>query len=115
MRTQPLGQRVQVADEYAGVSLAGRAEVRLHAEVDLQPVRAHPQTTAGGERRWLGHLGHAQDVDVEPAALVLAARRDGQLHMVQTEAELRGDFGVVGLSHVEGSFGRVLSRPCHGS
>ena len=63
--------------------LAGGTEVVLDADMDLQPPGPEPGAAAGREGRRLGHLGHAEDVAVEPAQQVLAAGRAGDLHVVQ--------------------------------
>src|SRR5215469_18238536 len=59
-RAQPAGPAVQIADQQARMRLAGRAEVLLHAEVQLDAVTAEPAATAGGEHRRLGQFPQAQ-------------------------------------------------------
>src|SRR5215469_11802766 len=81
-RAQPAGPVVQIADHQARMRFAGWAEVLLHAEVQLDAVTAEPAATAGSERRRFGHLVKAQHPAVELTQYLLAARRAGQLHMM---------------------------------
>ena len=63
--------------------LAGRAEVVLDAQVQLEPAGPEPHAAPAGEVRGLRHLGHPEDVAVEPAQHVLGAARRGELDVVQ--------------------------------
>ena len=62
--------------------LAGRAEVLLHAQVQLDAMTAEPAAAAGREHGRLGYFGQAEHAAVEVPQCVLAARRAGQLHVV---------------------------------
>jgi hypothetical protein len=53
---KPARPGVQVADQQAGMCSAGRAEVLLHAEVQLDAVAGEPAAAAGGQRGWFSHF-----------------------------------------------------------
>ena len=65
------------------MGLAGRDEAVLDAHVDLGRAGPEPGAAARAETLGLGHLGHAEDADVEAAHGVLAARGAGHLDVVQ--------------------------------
>ncbi len=79
---KPASPGVQAADQQARMRLAGRAEVLLHAKVQLDAMAAEPAAAAGGEHGRLGQFPKAQHPAVEVAQCVLAAGRAGQLHVM---------------------------------
>ena len=67
------------------MGLAGGPEVGLHAEVHLHRRRLEPATAPAGQVRRLGPFRQAEQVAVEGTSLVLAARRHGELHVVDRD------------------------------
>src|SRR3569623_1899621 len=65
------------------MGFAGRAEVVLDTQVHLTLADIEPETAASGESRGLLDFTPAQQVAVETAAERFAARRDGQLNVVE--------------------------------
>jgi hypothetical protein len=78
-----------VVEHERGVRLAGGGERVLHAEVDLGGSRPEPRATARLQVGGLLDLGHAEAVAVEAAGEVLAARRAGDLDVVESHAGTR--------------------------
>ena len=68
--------------------LAGRPELRLDAEMDLDRAALDPDAAAFRELRRLHELRHAEHADIEAAARRLRAGRNRDLHVI--EAEHRG-------------------------
>jgi hypothetical protein len=66
----------------AGMRLARGPEILLDAEVELHAVAAEPAAAARGQRGWFRDLVQPEHGAVELAERWLAARRAGQLHVV---------------------------------
>src|SRR5690349_2138022 len=75
-------QRTHVVDQERRMRLLGRVEGILDAEMHLHRAVGKPSPAARGEFRRLRLLAHLQQVAVERSGLLLAAGRDGKLHMV---------------------------------
>jgi hypothetical protein len=69
--------------------LARGPEIRLDAEVEFHAVAAEPAATARGQRGWFRDLVQPEHVAVELAERWLAARRAGQLHVVDHRVALQ--------------------------
>jgi hypothetical protein len=67
------------------MGLAGGAELLLHTEVDLGVAAPEPATATRPEVIRLRHLLEADELAVEAASVVLAARRHGELDVVEPE------------------------------
>src|SRR5215211_4090416 len=80
---KPRRERVDVGDDDARMRLAGRPELRLDAEMDLDGAAADPDAAALRELGRFLKLHHAKNVDVEDPALRLRTRRNRNLHMVE--------------------------------
>ncbi len=65
--------------------LAGRPEIGLDAEMDLQPRLLEPAAPSHGEVRRLGNLRNPQHALVEGGGARLLPRRHGQLHVVDRD------------------------------
>src|SRR5262245_59324307 len=65
--------------------LAGGDERLLHADVELHVAGAEPGAAARAKRRRVRQLDHLEKADVEGARLLLAARRRGDLDVVEAE------------------------------
>ena len=78
-------QRVEPGDQQARVGLPRRAEVGVHAQVDLDRAALEPGPAASRERRRLGQLGDPEQARVEGARLRLAAGRHGELHVIDAD------------------------------
>ena len=76
-------ERLDVGDGDPRVGLAGRGEALLDPDVDLGRAGSEPRTAAGPESIRLGHLGHAEDADIEGAHGVLTPGGAGHLDVVQ--------------------------------
>ena len=63
--------------------LAGRAKLRVDAEMHLQLAVLEPRAAPPGEGRRLRDLGNLQQAGVELAGAVLAALRHGELDVVE--------------------------------
>src|SRR5260221_2892836 len=74
-RAQPFRRGIQIRDEQAGMGLAGRAEVLLDAEMQLDAIAAKPAAAAGDERRRLADLRKSENSGVAEAHVVLAGGR----------------------------------------
>ncbi len=79
---EALAERVEVVDDEPRMRLAGRDERLLDADVKLRRADAKPATAACRERRRLRHLLEPEQLAVERARGALAARRRGDLHVV---------------------------------
>ena len=79
---QPVSPGIQMADQHARMRLAGRAEVLLHAQVQLDAVAAEPAAAAGREHGRLRYLTEVQDAAIKVTQRVLAAGRAGQLNVM---------------------------------
>jgi hypothetical protein len=79
---QPACPAVDPGHQEAGMRPARGPEVFLDAEVQLDAVAAEPAPAARGQARRLLYLVQPQHAAVELAERRLAARRAGQLHMV---------------------------------
>jgi hypothetical protein len=62
--------------------------------VNLESAASNPAAATGRQCRRLGHLHQAERVAPKRPARILAARRDGQLHVVQAY-----EFAVPDLCH----------------
>src|SRR6478752_2022611 len=89
-RLQPLSQRLQfdrAVDGERGMGALGGTHLDLDAEMDLRTtLAAQPRAAALRELGRLVDLGHAEAVAVEAAPGLLAARRDGDLDVVEPHA-----------------------------
>lgn len=101
------------------MGLAGRHELLLDPEVDLQPAAAEPAAAARRQHGWLVELRETEDVAPELTAPVLRARRDGELDVVQASEGLVGhprSLPLVANSYLSWrSKGSVLSIASNGS
>src|SRR5262249_17827964 len=84
--TQPPGPGAEPGHEQAGMRPARGPEVLLHAEVELHTVTSEPAAAARGQRGRFRDLVQPEHVAVELAERWLAARRAGQLHVVDHPA-----------------------------
>jgi hypothetical protein len=62
--------------------LAGRAEIRLDAEMDLQCTALEPAAATRCEVGRLGHLVYAERITVKGARGILAVGGHCELHMI---------------------------------
>jgi hypothetical protein len=69
--------------------LARGPEIRLDAEVELHAVAAEPAAAARGQPGWFRDLVQPEHGAVELAERWLAARRAGQLHVVDHRVALQ--------------------------
>jgi len=82
---EPTLDHAKILEQERRVSLAGRGERFLDAEVELHSARAEPAAAPGGDVRRLGDLIEAEDLAVEADRLGLPAGWHGQLDMVEPE------------------------------
>jgi len=66
------------------VSFTGGAKIALHAQVHFQCAALEPTATALRQLRWFRDLRNPQRAGVESTRELLAAGRNGKLHMVET-------------------------------
>ena len=83
---QPPRPGVEPGHEQAGMCLTRGPEILLHAEVKLYAVAAEPAAAARGQRGRFRDLVQPEHAAVELAERRLAARRAGQLHVVDHPA-----------------------------
>ncbi|HYZ57417.1 MAG TPA: hypothetical protein VE733_28495 [Streptosporangiaceae bacterium] len=69
-------------DQQTRMSLAGRAEVVLHTEMQFDAIPAEPAATAGCERRRLSDFLEAKHPAIETTERILTGGRAGQLHVM---------------------------------
>lgn len=89
---------LDVVDDERGVRLAGRREVLLDADVQLQAGLTEPDATTSQERRRFGHLGKPQHTAIEGPSRLLSADGAGDLYVVQPHAASSGSFIPMWLS-----------------
>ena len=77
------GELVELGDDEARMCLACGRERILDTDVQLLVARAEPAAAAGGERLRLRQLFEPEELAVERASFLLAARRCGYLHVVE--------------------------------
>src|SRR5579875_2809379 len=83
-RAQAVQEPLEILHQEGGVSLPGRPEVLLHAQVDPQPPAVlEPRTPAGGQGLGLGHPGNPEEALVEGDRPILLTGGHGQLHVIQ--------------------------------
>src|SRR3954447_17841694 len=82
---KPRREPVDVGNEDSRMRLAGRPELRLDAEMDLDRAALDPDAAAFRELRRLHDLRHAEHADVEAAARRLRAGRTRDLHVIEAE------------------------------
>src|SRR5262249_38213487 len=84
-RTKPLREHAEAAGEKGRVRLAGRAEVRVDADVDAYRVALEPAPTARREGIGFRNFGDLQEPGVEPTREILPAARHGELDVVDAQ------------------------------
>lgn len=83
---EPGERNVEVVDQEGGVRLAGRAEIGIDAEMQLQPVvQAKPESAAPRKSGRLVQLLETQQLGPEPSCFGFAAGRHRDLHVVETD------------------------------
>src|SRR6266496_83849 len=75
-------QRFVVSAPQCGMSLLGRTEVGLDAQMNLHATAGEPASASLGELRRLGDLRHAQHLAVETASRRFFAFGHGQLNVI---------------------------------
>ena len=81
-RPQALDEEPQALHDKGGMSLAGRAEVGIDTEVDLDALVLEPAAPSPLQIGRLGHAPQTQQTRVERLRGRLAARRHSQLDVV---------------------------------
>ena len=95
---QRLSQAIQVVNGDGRVSLEGRTEILLYAEMDLHRAALQPETAAPRERGGLRHLLHAQERRIELPAPFFRAFRDRQLNMVEAQHQTPVRYAITSCS-----------------
>lgn len=80
---QRLAKFVEVGGDEGGVSFLGGAEIGFDADVELLGAAFEPTAAAGAERLGLFDFGHAEEGAVEFAGGRFAARRSGDLEVIE--------------------------------
>ena len=74
---------VEIGDQDAGMTFAGRSEIVFDSEMQFDGAGAKPRATAGREGRRLIDLNHSEHADEKASGILLRIPRHCQLHMVK--------------------------------